>query len=354
MPKEETFFTEKLLQWHQKEPSRNMPWKGEKDPYKIWLSEIMLQQTRVEQALHYYITFTQNFPTVKDLANAEEGLVLKLWQGLGYYSRARNLHFTAKEITEKYRGVFPKTYAEIRALKGVGHYTAAAISSFGYGLPYAVVDGNVIRILARYFNIPNAFNTAAGKKIFQEKAQKLLDIKNPAAYNQAIMDFGNLVCAPQNPACETCPLKKHCGAYKLNLQKTLPHKEKAAPKKHRYFHYILFEYENGFYIEQRTEKDVWRNLYQPILVETDTKKTIIQIEKLVETKFPELLHSSFEKVSEHKQVLSHQVIYGVFYKVPLIKKIKKTSWVLCTFQNMEQYAFPKIVADFVGRKELFK
>ena len=221
----------KLISWYKKN-QRDLPWRKTKDPYKIWLSEIMLQQTQVVQGLSYYLKFTEAFPTIKDLAKAPEDKVMRLWQGLGYYSRARNLHTTAKLVATEYKGFFPKTYDEIIALKGVGDYTAAAIASIAYDLPYAVVDGNVYRVLSRLFNLATPINSTQGKKEFQLLANELLNAKHAALHNSALMEFGALVCRPQNPQCETCVLQGHCLAFKNNTVAALPVKEKTIKIKH--------------------------------------------------------------------------------------------------------------------------
>jgi A/G-specific adenine glycosylase len=211
--KKNTFFTQQLLKWDKKQNSRAMPWKGEKDPYKIWLSEIILQQTRVEQGLGYYNRFIAEFPTIHDLAKAPETKVFKLWEGLGYYTRCKNIIITARYISSELKGKFPVTYNDILKLKGVGPYTAAAIASFAFNLPHAVVDGNVFRVLARYFGIDTPIDSITGKKNFTVLANELIDKKIPGKYNQALMDFGAVLCKPQQPLCDTCPLKPNCSAY---------------------------------------------------------------------------------------------------------------------------------------------
>jgi len=227
-------FPKTILSWYKKN-KRDLPWRNTRDPYFIWLSEVILQQTRVEQGLSYYLRFVMAFPTVKKLASAKEEQVLKLWQGLGYYSRARNLHHAAKEIVKKHRGKFPDTYADIRALKGVGEYTAAAISSFAYNLPYATVDGNVFRLLSRYLGIKTPINTPKAKKEFTEAAQELMGNSSPHDFNQAMMEFGSRQCRPVNPDCENCPLNSSCVAFDKNLVKMLPVKNKSLKARPRYF-----------------------------------------------------------------------------------------------------------------------
>ena len=216
-----------------------MPWRKTSDPYKIWLSEIILQQTRVAQGLPYYETFAKKFPTVHHLAKENEKVVMKTWQGLGYYSRARNLHYTAKFISKNLKGKFPNEFEEIKKLKGIGDYTASALASFAFNKPHAVVDGNVFRVLSRVFGIKTPIDSSKGKKIFTEKAKSLLDKKNPGTFNQAIMEFGALQCVPQNPDCNNCPLKKNCKAFEKNLVEVLPIKSKKIKTRNRYFNYLI-------------------------------------------------------------------------------------------------------------------
>ncbi len=266
-------FSAKLLIWASQH-SRPMPWKGETDPYKIWLSEIILQQTRVEQGLPYYERFVENYRTVTDLADAPADDVMRLWQGLGYYSRARNLQTAAQYIRDVFQGVFPQNYDDIRALKGVGDYTAAAIASFAYNLPFAVVDGNVYRVLSRIFGVFTPIDSSQGKKEFAILAQNLLDKSQAALYNQAIIDFGATHCTPQNPKCSDCPFQKDCQAYIIDEKtnrdsiRLLPVKSKKMAIKHRFFHYFYFGENQKIWIQKRTEKDIWQDLWQLPLHET--------------------------------------------------------------------------------------
>ncbi len=255
-----------------------MPWRETSDPYCIWLSEIMLQQTRIEQGLPYYLAFTNAYPSIFDLANASEEEVLKLWQGLGYYSRARNLHATAKYIAFELNGKFPETYEGLLKLKGVGDYTASAIASISYNEPVAVVDGNVYRVLSRYFDIDTPINSTAGIKEFKLLAKELLDKEDPATYNQAIMEFGALQCKPQSPLCNTCPLSASCLALKNNKISMLPVKLKKGKIKKRYFNYLVFQSEeNKTILEKRSGKGIWEGLYQFPLIETDGLSCIRRI-----------------------------------------------------------------------------
>ena len=244
-----------------------MPWKGEKDPYKIWLSEIILQQTRVEQGLDYYHRFIQMFPDIRQLAKAKDALIFKLWEGLGYYSRCRNLIDTARFISKELDCRFPNSYQSIRELKGVGPYTAAAISSFAFNLPHAVVDGNVSRVLSRVFGIEKPVDSTEVKKYLSTLAEELLDKKQPGIYNQAIMDFGAVVCKPSIPLCSICPFNKTCFAFLNDKVKKLPVKSKRITIKERWFYYLVIEGENGVIIQQRKSKDIWNQLYEFPMIE---------------------------------------------------------------------------------------
>ncbi len=352
-PKTGNTFSKKLLLWNQQQNRRQMPWKGEKDPYKIWLSEIILQQTRVEQGLSYYNNFITTFPDVHKLANASDEKVIKLWEGLGYYSRCRNLLVTARYISTELKGKFPATYDDIKALKGIGPYTAAAISSFAYNLPYAVVDGNVFRVLARVFGIATAIDSTEGKKYFTALANELLDKKQAGLYNQAIMDFGAVVCKPAAPLCTTCVFKKTCIAFINNNVNELPVKEKKINIKKRWFYYLVIEYKNEVAIQQRTAKDIWQGLYEFPLTEAEketTIKTILQqVEKkgLLSKKNYELVAAS----SLYKQQLSHQLIAGQFIKIVLHKKPLMNDNVLWVDKKkLKQLAFPQFINQYLKGK----
>ena len=261
-------FYNPLILWYLSH-KRDLPWRQTKDPYKIWLSEIMLQQTRVAQGLPYYLKFVQAFPTVFDLAAASEQQVLKLWQGLGYYSRARNLHATAKKVAQEYDGVFPQTYKDLLALKGIGDYTASAIASICYQAPTAVVDGNVYRVLSRVFGITTPINSAGGIKEFKTLAQSLIDPINPGQCNQAIMEFGARHCTPQNPDCESCIFSERCRAFLNDQVAQLPVKIRKQKIKKRYFNYIVpIDSKEKTLLNQRSEKGIWQQLYEFPLVES--------------------------------------------------------------------------------------
>ncbi len=336
-------FTKILLKWNQTENHRSLPWKQEKDPYKIWLSEVLLQQTRAEQALPYYQKFINKYPNIIALANANEQEVFALWQGLGYYSRCRNLLFTAQFIRENYKGKFPEKYEEIRALKGVGDYTAAAITSFAYNQPYAVVDGNVYRVLARFFNISTPIDTTLGKKEFAIIAQQLLDKNNAAIYNQAMMDFGATVCTPKKPKCLECPLAKKCATYKIDLVESLPIKCKKLIIKERHFHYFVFTKNNKIYIQQRIKKDVWQNLWEFYLIEG-------QDAKLPQNEYG----NEITPIYKTKQKLTHQLIFSYFYILKNApKNVKNLNLLPIYYSESDTYAFSKSCLFFLKNAPIF-
>ncbi|WP_341906711.1 A/G-specific adenine glycosylase [Fluviicola taffensis] len=283
--------------------ARELPWRNTKNPYFIWLSEVILQQTRVDQGMNYYLKFIENYPTLNQLADADEEAILKLWQGLGYYSRARNLHKTAQQVRDEFNGAFPKTYHEIIQLKGIGPYTAAAISSFAFDLPHAVVDGNVYRILSRYYGIDEPIDTGKGKKLFQELADSLIPEAEPALFNQAIMEFGAIQCTPNNPDCESCVLNQSCiSAFNSDLIKMLPVKKGKIKVRKRYFHYLHIEKGLEIALDQRTGKDVWEKLYEFPLIEREDDTMPLE--------FKDSASLSYQT----KHILSHQHIYAFFYK----------------------------------------
>ncbi len=261
-------FTDPIYLWYSGN-QRNLPWRNVSDPYLIWISETILQQTRIAQGLPYYLRFTGRFPDVETLAAAPEDELLKLWEGLGYYSRARNLHFAAKSILKNHEGKFPDSHDSIRRLKGVGDYTAAAVASIAYGLPYAAVDGNVLRVLSRYFGIDLPIDSAIGRKAFRDLANEILLIRDPGMHNQAIMEFGALVCTPRNPDCKNCPLHGSCIAFSTNRTAKLPVKSKRIRKTTRYFIFVLLESTSHILLEKRISSDIWKNLWQLPAMETE-------------------------------------------------------------------------------------
>lgn len=337
------------MTWDDSDNERVMPWKGEKDPYRIWLSEVILQQTRVEQGWSYYEKFIHNFPNIKALAAADDQYVFKLWEGLGYYNRCKNLLATARYIAHELEGRFPRNYDEIIALKGIGPYTAAAISSFAYDLPYPVLDGNVFRVLSRYFGIDTPIDSTEGKKKFAAKADEVLDKKNPAQYNQAIMDFGATVCTPATPKCSDCDLQTSCVAFQNGIVNKLPLKEKTLTKKVRHFTWCILKVKNEVYIHLRTEKDIWQNLHEFYLIETDSKPNWheLSIAQTLEEQIG-IDHIEINRISpEIKQQLTHQLIKSHIVQCTLNKKPAslKNAWI--DTNSISQYAFPKILKDFL-------
>ncbi|MCC8155576.1 MAG: A/G-specific adenine glycosylase [Tannerellaceae bacterium] len=309
--------SDQLVNWYQIN-KRDLPWRNVTDAYKIWISEIILQQTRVVQGMDYYYRFIERFPDVRSLASAPEDEVLKYWQGLGYYSRARNLHATAKIIVEKYSGQFPQKYKDVLSLKGIGEYTAAAIVSFVWNQPYPAVDGNVFRVLSRLFGVEIPIDTGKGKKEFTELAGEIMNPENAALHNQAIMEFGALQCIPQNPDCAVCPLNTICVAYREKKISQLPVKQNKTKTRDRFFHYFHVM-ENGItWLNRRTEKDIWQGLYELPLIETPKSMDFVQLQQTKEFRslFGNLKTLKITPVlTTIKHVLSHQIIYAVFYRV---------------------------------------
>lgn len=339
-------FSDNILIWYG-ENRRDLPWRNTKDPYLIWISEIILQQTRVSQGYDYYLSFVSRFPDVCSLASAPEDEVMRYWQGLGYYSRARNLHAAAKSMN----GTFPTTYEGVRALKGVGDYTAAAICSFAYGMPYAVVDGNVFRVLSRYFGIDTPIDSTTGKKLFTALAQDNLDESCPAEYNQAMMDFGALQCTPQSPACMYCPLAETCVAFRTGMAEELPVKQQKLSVKTRHFNYLWVKAGEYTYINKRTEKDIWQNLYELPLVESEHE--LSQIE-LLERMKPWLTDDEEIQldllIQGVKHVLTHRVIMANFYQVTLPPGSSSfSSFIMVKPESLASYAFPRLITSFLNK-----
>ena len=348
--KKKPTFSELLLKWNREQNTRKMPWKGEKDPYKIWLSEIILQQTRVEQGLSYYQNFIKTYPDIHKLAKAPDAAIFKLWEGLGYYTRCRNLIATARHISKELKGKFPSEYDDIKALKGIGPYTAAAISSFAFNLPHAVVDGNVFRVLARIFGIDTPSDTNEGKKKFTALADELLDKKQPGLYNQAIMDFGAVICKPALPLCPICIFNKTCYAFLNNKTNELPVKEKKIAIRKRWFYFLVMEYENKIAVRHRNEKDIWQDLFEFPLMEfekeTDKKKILTNA---IEKKW--IKENNYEIVSVSpliKQKLSHQLITGQFIRVKLHKKPAiKNDWQWLEKNKISGKPFPQFINQYL-------
>lgn len=336
-------FSEKILDWYQ-ENKRELPWRTTRDPYKIWLSEIMLQQTRVAQGLPYYKKFVTAFPTVHELAAASEEEILRLWQGLGYYSRARNMHFTAKQIVNKYQGKFPSSYKELLKLKGVGDYTASAIASICFDEKVAVVDGNVFRVLARYFGVDLPINSTKGVKHFKQLANELIDTDNIRDYNQGIMEFGAIQCSPKKPLCLHCPLNESCVALQKGTIAELPKKIKKGKVKIRYFNYLVPIFGNGHTVlEKRKGKGIWQNLYQFPLIESEAELNLKELRQ----RLPEALKSAKnvsifnEDLIVHK--LSHQHLHTRFWILEINKLAMKT----IPKNELDKYPVPVLISDFL-------
>jgi A/G-specific adenine glycosylase len=341
-------FSKSLIQWYLQN-KRDLPWRNDTNPYRIWLSEIMLQQTRVAQGLPYFLKFTETFPTVFELANAEEEAVLKLWQGLGYYSRARNLHTTAKQIAFDLNGEFPKTYSGLLNLKGIGEYTAAAIASFSYNESVPVVDGNVFRVLSRYFDVETDIASSGAKKEFIQLAAALLPKGKANVFNQAIMEFGALQCVPKNPDCGVCVFNDSCLALQKKKVAQLPVKSKKIKVTNRYFNYLVFSDERSHtVISKRTQKGIWHNLYEFPLLETispEADETIIALirnQNFVGNEIREMQLYDEETV-RHK--LSHQLLHIKFWKITVKGNlVNGIDW-----ESASKFPFPIVIFNFIEK-----
>lgn len=333
-----------LLKWY-KDNKRDLPWRKTKEPYKIWVSEIILQQTQIKTGLNYYNKFIHEFPTVKKLAKAETERVLKIWEGLGYYNRALNMLESAKLVVKKYNGIFPKEYDELIKLKGVGPYTAAAISSFCNKEKKAVVDGNVYRVLSRLYNVETNINTTTGKKEFQQIANKLISQNHPGEYNQAIMDFGSTHCTKYHPKCKNCPFQRKCISFKLGNVHLRPVKIAKKISKIRYFNYLFITNKLAFLIQQRSGLDIWKKLYELPLIETDKKIDKLGLINQKKLKYLEIINIKKNYDQEHH--LSHQKLKITFWEINVkslnindnIKKIKQ--------EHINKYPFPKPLEKYL-------
>lgn len=336
-----------LTNWY-KQNKRDLPWRDTTDPYVIWISEIILQQTRVDQGYSYFNRFIKEMPSVDKLAAASEDQVLKLWQGLGYYSRARNLHAAAKMIMDIYNGVFPRLHKEVLSLKGIGDYTAAAIVSFAYNEPYAVVDGNVYRVLSRVFGIDHPIDSSKGKKEFAALAQELLDKENPGLHNQSIMEFGALQCVPVSPDCANCPASPMCVAYAQHKVSSYPVKEAKQKTRNRYFNYLDIRDHEYMFLHKRDKKDIWQNLYELPLVETEQAVTFEELQSLpaCNSILGGLHVCKVSLVSQYKHVLSHQVIYALFYKVD-VKDAECQDYIKIKSEDIDHYPVSRLVHKYL-------
>ncbi|NDV47543.1 A/G-specific adenine glycosylase [Paludibacter sp. 221] len=337
---------------------RDLPWRNTSNPYHIWISEVILQQTRVNQGMDYYLRFVERFPTVKVLAEADEDEVLKYWQGLGYYSRARNLYKAAKKIMSDYSGRFPDKYEDILSLNGIGEYTAAAVASFAYNQPYATVDGNVYRVLSRLFAIETPIDTGTAKKEFMQLAQELLSPENPALHNQAMMEFGALYCVPVSPACSNCVLKGLCKAYDMDMVSLLPKKSQKTKVTNRYFNYLYIDFEGSTYLQKRLKNDIWHNLYEFPLIESDE---LLPVDRLFDNEcFKELFQGveniQIKNVSKPvKHVLSHRNIYAQFISISISNESEGLKHFIKTpINSIDKYAVSRLIESFLERNEPIK
>tara|TARA_B100001057_G_scaffold396708_1_gene406581 strand:- start:189 stop:1226 length:1038 start_codon:yes stop_codon:yes gene_type:complete len=342
------FFSSKIIKWYCQH-KRELPWRNTKDPYKIWLSEIILQQTRVKQGLPYYQKFINKFASVSELANANEEQVLKLWQGLGYYSRARNLHFAAKQIHQA--GFFPREYKDIIKLKGVGEYTAAAIASFAFKLPYAVLDGNVFRLLSRFYGIDTPIDSSKGKREFSEIAQTLLVKKEPDTHNQSIMEFGSQMCKPKQPNCNSCPLRDGCVAFANNTIHLLPVKKGKIKVKTVFFEYFFFKMNKYTLVNKRTDDGIWQNMYEFPLITTDELKNTEEI--LRHNQFESWVKDidfSIESISEFKHILSHRKINARFWEIKCQNTLSASNFQKIKIETIDKLAVSRLIEKFIQAK----
>lgn len=346
------YFRKALLLWQEDHP-RPLPWKGIKDPYYIWLSEVILQQTRVEQGMPYYERFIQQYPHICQLAAAPQDEVMKLWEGLGYYSRARNMHATAQYIQQHLGGVFPDSYEGLLSLKGIGPYTAAAMASFAYDLPHAVLDGNVFRVLARFFGQATPIDSTEGKKLFAQLAHQVLDKTQPGHFNQAMMDFGATWCTPKQPKCGACKLATHCSAFKNATVEQLPLKSKFLNKRTRFFHYLVIQFDAHLLVQKREAKDIWQNLYEFPLIETTEAQ--LELDELRQTplwqklKLDEAAIGHIDRSPSFTQVLTHQKIIACFWKIQLSKAelLNLEQAISVETKNLTKFAFPKMIGNYL-------
>jgi A/G-specific adenine glycosylase len=343
-----------IYHWYDQH-QRDLPWRSTNDPYLIWVSEVILQQTRISQGLSYYYRFISRFPDVKSLASAPQDDLLKIWEGLGYYSRALNMHTAAKAIVNNNNGVFPSEYAAILNLKGIGEYTASAIASIAFGLPYAVTDGNVMRLLTRFFGISEPIDTVSGKKIISLKAREILDTDHPAIHNQTVMEFGALYCIPRNPDCANCPLKIYCFAFNNNLVGLLPVRSKKIQRKTRYFYFFVMENDHHILLEKRRGNDIWKNLYQFPLLEST--KELTEEEILSDRVYRGVSNggSVIRDISRvYKHELTHRRIYACFIRIYQ----NSLTWMNSDFieinkKEIHKFAFPVVIKNYIAEKKIF-
>lgn len=353
-------FADKLITWYSTN-QRDLPWRATSEPYEIWISEVILQQTRIDQGHDYYLRFISRFPDVHSLAAAEEDDVLKMWQGLGYYSRARNLHTTAKAIVENHNGKFPETYDGLITLKGIGAYTAAAIASIAFGQATPVIDGNVLRVISRWFAIEEPVDKAAGKKMISESLSEIFDFEQPGLFNQAIMDFGALVCRPKNPECRICIFRENCGAYHQNLVNQLPNKSKTTSQTTRYFHYlvIIFDKDGDLFtvLKKRANKDIWAGLYDFPMIETthpcnpDELISSVQWKEIFGKEETELMNIS----EVYKHQLTHQQLFATFFLIRTGSRIiRDDNEKIIKMADLHNFPMPRLVERYITENKAIR
>lgn len=331
-------FNLSILNWYRLN-YRKLPWRETKDPYLIWLSEVIMQQTRIEQGLGYYEKFSSKYPDIAALASASEQEILSDWQGLGYYSRARNMHGTARLIQQNHQGRFPKSYDVLIRLKGIGPYTAAAISSIAFSEKVAVVDGNVFRVLSRVYKIDTPINSGKGKKQFQELAQSLIHPESPGDYNQGIMELGALICTPKNPSCLSCPVNNLCLVANSAENLNFPVKKPGTKSRDRFFHYLHYESADKLVLTRRTEEDIWKHLFQFPMIESGGTET------------PETLPEGFSSIIAMKRhVLSHQNIHSFFYFYPFLPEHEESNWITINKKELSVYPIPRLIEKYLTKK----
>ena len=341
-------FAVTLERWYERH-KRDLPWRGTDNPYRIWVSEIILQQTRVAQGYDYYRRFIEEFPDVASLAAAPEERVLRAWQGLGYYSRARNMHAAARRVVDVYGGTFPTDYADVRSLKGIGDYTAAAICSIAYGQPFAVLDGNVFRVLSRYFLVDLPIDTGAGKKYFKSLADELLDRARPGLYNQAIMDFGALQCVPKSPACEDCPLADGCLGLSRGRVEELPRKARSLAVTDRYLVYFFVVRGSGVFLHRRGTDDIWAGLYEPYLQEFASRPGTDEILQVVRNVFgPHVQGVRFLREGQ-KHLLTHRRLWIDSYRIDVDSDFRLPGFEEIQIKGIGKYPMPKPIVELFQR-----
>lgn len=343
------FFSNNIIQWYNIN-KRKLPWRETKSAYLVWVSEIILQQTRVDQGSAYYIRFIERFPDIVSLAKASEDDVLKMWQGLGYYTRARNLHKGAKQVVSEMNGLFPSTFEQIKSIKGIGDYTAAAISSIVFNLPTPAIDGNVFRVLSRVFGVFEPIDTATGKRTFKELSLQLIDRNRPSDYNQAVMEFGALLCKPKSPRCETCPFESQCYALKNGKIEQLPIKSKKVKTRERFFNYLIIETEQHVFMNKRSDNDIWKNMFDFPLIETSKD---INIDTLTQTDHWNTVFKKQDVIitqlsNNFKHILTHQHITARFIHISIKNEnFLPTHFIRIDKRNIFELAVPKIIENYL-------